>query len=103
MLTLKKTNFFNTLLWKLVRWTEPYLELKSLFNATDARSRSLERQRDEFFATITEFQETKKQNDTKLRKVIRLLNANFDKKNATIKQVKEICNEIIKGTEKCEK
>lgn len=37
------------------------------------------------------------QNKTKARKIIKLLNANFDKKNETIKQVKNLCNEIIKG------
>lgn len=37
------------------------------------------------------------ENKTTARKIIRQLNANFDKKNTSIKKIKSLCNEIIKG------
>lgn len=81
---------------KIIMGTKCYLALKEAFADTKHDKACLEDELSQTKFALGIARDCLKTNKTTARKINKLLNANFDKKNETIKQVKALCNEIIK-------
>lgn len=88
---------FKKIINKVIMGTKCYLALKQAFADLKHDNASLEDELSQKNFIIDTTHKVLQEQKTKARKIVRLLNANFDKKNGTIKQVKALCNEIIKG------
>ena len=88
---------FKKIINKIIMGTRCYLALKQSFADLKHDNACLEDELLQKNFIIDAAHKVLQEQKTKARKIVRLLNANFDKKNGTIKQVKALCNEIIKG------
>lgn len=88
---------FKKIINKIIMGTKCYLALRKEFLDTKQNNVYLENELRYSRVQMKVRDEMLKTSRTKARKIVRLLNANFDKKNGTVKQVKTLCNEIIKG------
>lgn len=82
---------------KIIMGTKCYLALRKEFIDLKHDKACLEDELSQKIFVIDVAHKVLQEQKTKARKIVRLLNANFDKKNGTIKQIKALCNEIIKG------
>lgn len=81
---------FKKIINKIIMGTQCYLALKDRFEQNSMDIAFCKEVVEQYSIRLNS-------NKTKARKINKLLNANFDKKNGTIKQIKALCNEIIKG------
>lgn len=88
---------FKKIINKIIMGTKCYLALKQAFTDLKHDNACLEDELSQKNFIIDTTHKVLQEQKFKARKIVRLLNANFDKKNGTIKQVKALCNEIIKG------
>ena len=82
---------------KIIMGTKCYLALKDALIELEHKNMALHTDLETQTLELIDLKNTISYNKTQARKIVRLLNANFDKKNGTIKQIKALCNKIIKG------